>query len=153
MKCNKVIVLLASWALVVGFGAPAFGGPGQLDCELVIEINALRGGSPTVPSEGGTKDITSKARILKGSSEPDATVVDTTLTITALAGETVLDQQVSPELLTLVIGQGGVGDKLSMNIPGCTPGEIIDFVSHFSGYGPNGALCEATSDRLSKTCK
>jgi hypothetical protein len=145
-------VLLASWALVVGFSAPAFAGAPQVECELTIEINALRGGSPTAPT-GGIKEITSKARILKGSAPADATVTDTVLTITSLSGDTVIDEVQSPELLTLVVGRGGVGDKLAVEVGPCVPGEIVDFVSHFAGTGPNGAICEATSSRLSKTCK
>jgi len=152
VKCKRVIVLLASWALVVGFSAPVFAGTPEPECELTIEINALRGGSPTAPS-GGTKDITSKARIAKGSAPADATVTDTVLTITSLSGDTVIDEVSSPNLLTLVVGKGGQGDKLTLNVGACVPGETVDFVSHFAGTGPNGAICEATSNRLSKTCK
>lgn len=152
VKWNRVIVLLASWVLVVGFSAPAFAGIPEPECELTIEINALRGGAPTTPS-GETKDITSKARILKGTAEATATVTDTVLTIRSYAGDLVVDEQVSPTLLTLIVGRGGLGDKLTMDVPVCTPGDIIDYVSHFAGTGPNGALCEATSGRLSKTCK
>jgi hypothetical protein len=137
---------------VVGFSAPAFAGSQPTECDLTIEINALRGGSPTVPN-GGTKDITSKARILKGSAPGDATVTDTVLTITALSGDTVVDEVQSLKMLTLVVGKGGQGDKLELEIGPCVPGEIIDFVSHFAGTGPNGATCEATSSRLNKTCK
>ena len=43
--------------------------------------------------------------------------------------------------------------KLTLNMPVCTLGDVIEFVSHFAGTGPNGAVCEATSGRLSKTCK
>jgi hypothetical protein len=121
-------------------------------CEPVIEINALRGGSSTVTS-GGTKDITAKARIMGGTAPPDATLNDTTLTITSYAGPLVVDQKTSGPL-TLVVGKGGTGDKLRMDVPACAPGQTIDYVAHFSGTAStNGALCEATSGRLSKTCK
>ena len=152
MKCNRVIVLLASCVLVVGFSAPVFAGIPQPECELTIEINALRGGSPTVPS-GGTKDITSKARILKGTAEADATVADTTLTITtydSLGVEYDIQQSLG---LTLIVGRGGVGDKLTMLVPTCNLGDEISFTAHYSGIGPNGAVCEATSGRLIKSCK
>jgi hypothetical protein len=145
-------VLLASWVLVVGFSTPAFAGSQPTECGLTIEINALRGGSPTAPT-GGTKDITSKARILKGSAPGDATVTNTVLTITSLSGDTVIDEVESPDMLTLVVGKGGQGDKLTLDVGPCVPGETIDFVSHFMGIGPNGAVCQATSSRLPKTCK
>ena len=151
MKCNKVIVLLVSWALVVGFSAPAFAGIVEPECELTIEINALRGGSPHVTS-GAVKNITSKARIQKGTVPGDTTITDTVLTITAYSGDISKDIAIAPELLTLVVGKGGQGDKLGLTVS-CSPGEIIDYVSHFRGTAPNGALCEATSGRMSKTCK
>jgi len=136
---------------VIGFSAPVFAGI-VLECDpIVIEINALRGGSPSVTS-GAVKNITSKARIQKGTAPGDATITDTALTITAYSGDTVLDSQPAPELLTLVVGKGGQGDKLGLTVS-CSPGEIIDYVSHFMGTAPNGATCEATSDRMPKTCK
>jgi hypothetical protein len=122
-------------------------------CEAVIDINVLKGGSPTVISDG-TKDITSKARILKGTAPPDATITNTTLTIRAYDDQgIVVSEAISPELLTLVVGKGGEGDTLSLNIPTCDPGEIFEFVSEFRGTGPAGGVCEATSGRLSKTCE
>jgi len=122
-------------------------------CGAEIEINALRGGSPTVTS-GGTKEITSKARILKGTALPDATVTDTMLAITAYDSlGNVVDDAISPERFTLVVGKGGQGDKLSLNIPVCNPGEVFEFESHFAGTGPSGADCVRTSDPLRKTCK
>lgn len=149
MKCNKVIVLLASWALVFGFSVPVFAGP-ALEC--VIEINALRGGSPTVPSLG-IKNVTSKARLAKGPSEPGWTVTNTTLTIYAYAGDVEVDSRTS-EGLTLVVGKGGQGDKLPMSIPECTTGDPFSFVAHFSGtFSEDGSPCEAVSEPLRKTCK
>jgi hypothetical protein len=146
-------VLLAGWVLLVGLSAPAFAGAPQPLCDLEIEINALRGGSGSVIS-GGTKDITSKARILKGSAAPETTVDGTTLTIEAFVGNTSVDFQTSPKSLTLVSGKGGQGDKLTMNVPACNTGDIIGFVSKFSGTASsNGATCEAKSGRLNKTCK
>jgi hypothetical protein len=157
VKCKRLIVLLVSCVLVLGLSVPVFAGI-VFDCddELKIEINALRGGSPSVTS-GATKDITAKARIQKGSGEADAMVNDTTLTITALRGDSVLDTQVSDKLLTLVVGKGGQGDKLRMfevEPLACAAGETIDFVAHFKGTSEaTGAPCEKTSDRLPKTCK
>ena len=125
---------------------------GPPPCSLIIDINALRGGSPGVTS-GGTKDITAKARIMKGTAPLDATVNDTTLTITSYVGPLQVDQKASGPL-TLVVGKGGTGDKLTMDVPVCAPGQKIDYVAHFSGTAStNGQLCEATSGRLRKTCK
>jgi hypothetical protein len=155
VKCNRVIVLLASWVLVIGLGAPAFAGI-VLTCEPIeIEINAMRGGSPTVPSEG-TKDITAKARIVTGTAPADATVTDTTLTITAYRAldDSFVDMKQSTGL-TLIVGRGGEGDKLSMQMPSCDTGEEFYFVSDFVGTSSlNGAECDSgPSTRLYKTCK
>jgi hypothetical protein len=64
--------------LVVGFSAPVFAGIPLPVCEHDLEISALRGGSGSALS-GGTKDITSKARIVKGTAPIDATLNDTAL--------------------------------------------------------------------------
>jgi hypothetical protein len=152
VKCNKVIVLLASWVLVVGFSAPVFAGVVLPDCDIGVEINALRGGAGHALS-GGTKDITSKARIVKGSAPLDATLSDTTLTITQSVGALVIQTKDSTGI-TLVVGKGGQGDKLRFDVPVCAPGQAIDYVSHFSGTSStNGAICEVTSGVLTKTCK
>ena len=160
MKCNRVIVLLAGLALTIGLSAPAFAGPSDPTCEgagIEIEVNALRGGSPTVASNG-TKDITAKARIRKGLAAPDATLTGTTLTITSYdvdpstGEESVYDVQQSLDL-TLVVGKGGQGDKLTMGVPPCDPGDTVFFTAHFEGEAPNGAICAGLSDRLFKTCK
>jgi uncharacterized repeat protein (TIGR01451 family) len=138
---------------MVGFSAPVFAGV-VLDCddELAIEISALRGGGPTVTG-GGYKDITAKARILKGSSDPADTVVDTTLDIEAFKGNVSLATAASDKLLTLVVGKGGQGDKVSVGPIACSVGQTIDFVATFRGTSPDGAECVAVSDRLPKTCK
>ena len=149
---NRVIVLLASLVLVVGLGAPAFAGVVPT-CDAQIEINALRGGSPTV-SSNVPKDITSKARIVKGTAPADATIDNTTLTITVYyKGNPVAVE--TADGLTLVVGKGGTGAKLSVTLPVlCTPGDPIEYVSDFVGfYSENGATCSATSDPLVKTCK
>lgn len=153
VKCNRVIVLLASCVLLVGLGAPAFAGVPEPDCELVIEVNALRGGSPTVTSQD-TKDITAKARLVKGANPADAQLLDTTLTIQTRVGTNPTDTELSPESLTLIVGRGGQGDKLRMDVPQCETGEIINFVATFEGTAStNGATCSHTSDQLNKTCK
>ena len=116
----------------------------------VIEINMLRGGSPTV-AVGSPKNITAKARIQKGTAV-SGTTIDTTLRIDAVDGFKVIDSQLSPlNSIRLVIGKGGQGDTLTMNIDQCNSGSIV-FVATFFGTDVNGTLCEATR-RITKTCK
>lgn len=122
------------------------------ECDATIEINALRGGSGTV-NVPGTKDITAKARLVKGTGPADQTLDDTTLQIDAYDGAALVDSQMSSVLLTLVIGKGGDGDKLTMTIPSCTSG-FIDFFATFTGTSStNGSTCSETSHMLRKTCQ
>ena len=114
---------------------------------MVIEVNALRGRAPTV-SVGDTRPITAKARIVKGTAE-SGTTIDTTLTIEAMDGETVIDTQTSGSI-RLGVGQGGKGATLPMSISQCNSGAIV-FVATFSGRDEDGDLCIATG-RLTKTC-
>jgi len=100
-------------------------------------------------SVGDTKDITAKARIEKGTA-PDGTTIDTTLRLEALDGPTVI-QSLTAFPVTLEIGKGGTGRKLSVDITQCNSG-FIDFVATFSGDAPNGAPCEA-SRMIRKACK
>jgi hypothetical protein len=139
---------------VIGFGAPVLAGPTVVcDTELTLEINALRGGSGHVLS-GGTKDITAKARIVKGSSLPDTTVNDTLLTVTSYVGLLPTQSRTSTSPFTLEVGKGGKGDKIRMDVPACAAGQTIDYVAKFVGTAStNGATCEIESGRLSKTCK
>jgi hypothetical protein len=117
-------------------------------CDFVIDINALRGGSPTV-AVNSTKDITAKARISKGSALPDTTV-DTTLRIDAIDGSEVIDSQSSGPI-QLEVGKGGQGDKLTMNINQCNSGSII-FEATFT---PNTPICPGCEGwrTITKTCK
>jgi hypothetical protein len=128
----------------------ARGGP-PVECDVTIAIKALRGGSPTVAIPG-TKNITAKAYILKGTGPADQTLDDTTLIIEAFDFRTLLDTQISPKLLTLIPGKGGQGDKLTMTVDQCTHG-VIDFFATFTGTSStNGAICTHTSRPLKKTC-
>jgi hypothetical protein len=121
-------------------------------CDVTIEINALRGGSPTV-NVPGTKNITAKARIQKGTGPADQTLDNTSLIIEAFDGATLLDTQISPDLLTLILGRGGQGDKLTMTVNECASG-FIDFFATFTGTSStNGATCTETSRPLRKQCK
>jgi len=147
MTLLRAIIFITGVFIAVG-SAESQAGPTPA-CELSIEINALRGGSPTV-TEGGTKNITAKARILKGTA-PSGTTIDTTLTIDAFDdGSEPINSQSVP--VRLEIGKGGQGKKLTMNILECDSGSI-KFVATFSGYDENNALCESTRAMEPKTCK
>jgi len=117
-------------------------------CDFVIDINALRGGSPTV-TVGSTKDITAKARIAKGSAPPDTTV-NTTLRIDAIDGSEVIDSQSSGPI-QLSVGKGGDGDKLTMNINQCNSGSIF-FEARFSVPDAVCSYCDRVRS-ITKTCK
>ncbi len=129
-------------ALLINVGIERF-------CDFELAFKALRGGSPTVSV--GTKNITAKALIVKGTARPDTTI-DVTLQIDAVVGGTVVDTQSSS--VRLEVGKGGQGDKLGMLIEraDCNPGDSIDFVATFFGTDAGGDLCEATR-RITKTCK
>jgi hypothetical protein len=116
-------------------------------CDFAIEVNSMRGGSPTV-TVNDTKNITAKARIIKGTA-PSDTTLDATLRIDAIDGSVVIDSQYSGPI-RLEVGKGGRGDKLAMNINQCNSG-AIDFVANFFGTDSNDVLCEA-SRRITKTC-
>jgi hypothetical protein len=148
MTLSRAIIYITGVFIAVGFAESQAGPPDPEECELEIEINALRGGSPTV-TVGGTKNITAKARILKGTA-PSGTTIDTELWIDAVDGlEVIHSQSVFP--VRLEIGKGGQGKKLTMNIPKCDSG-VIDFIATFSGHDEYGALCES-SRTIRKTCK
>jgi hypothetical protein len=138
-------IFLTGVFIASGF-AESQAGPVPL-CTLVIEINALRGGSPTVPVNG-TKKITAKARILKGTAVK-GTTIDTTLRIDAVDGlEVINSHSSSPHRLQ--IGKGGKGDTFPMDIPQCNSG-YIEFVATFFGTDDNGGSCEGTGS-MRKTC-
>jgi hypothetical protein len=147
MSFRRTIVYISGILSACGLAAPQAGAQTPA-CTLVIEINALRGGSPTV-TVGETKNITAKARILKGTALP-GTTIDTTLQITALDGSDIVNAK-SASPITLEIGKGGDGDTLAMNITQCLTGSI-EFVATFSGLDGNGALCQS-SETITKTCQ
>jgi len=131
------------------FNSAFLGDEYPCSCDFAIDINALRGGSPTV-TVGSTKDITAKARIAKGSAPPDRTL-DTTLRIDAIDGSELIDSQSSGPI-QLEVGKGGDGDKLTMNINQCNSGSIT-FVATFSDPDAIcGVHCGATR-RIAKTCE
>jgi len=148
MTLPRAIIYITGVFIAIGFAESQAQTPDPQPCGLAIEINALRGGSPTVTVEG-TKDITAKARILKGTAQK-GTTINTDLTIEAFDGPVLIHSQ-SVSGVRLEIGKGGQGKKLTMNIPECETG-TIDFIATFSGHDENGALCES-SQTIRKTCK
>ena len=127
---------------IAGFQASA-------QCDLdPVEINVLRGGSPTVTvGVDETKNITAKARLRKGTVEP-GTTIKTTLKITAEDTTGVIHYMTrSPYFLE--IGKGGTGDTFAMRTDRCDGG-LIYFTAEF--YDDSG-LCESEPRTITKTCK
>jgi hypothetical protein len=151
MKLQRVFSCITGALIAVGFVASQAGaGTGPQVCDFSIEINALRGGSPTTPfGANATKDITAKARIAKGSAV-DGTTIVTQLRIQAIDGGQVIDTKLSYPI-TLGVGKGGQGDKLRMDIPQCNSGSI-DFTARFIGKDDDGDDCSAERT-ITKTCK
>ena len=147
MTLQRTIICIAGVFIAIGSAESQAGGPVPT-CTLTIEVNALRGGSPTV-TVNDTKNITAKARIAKGTAARGMTI-DTTLQIDAVDGVEVINTRTSSPH-QLVVGKGGKGDKFPMDIPQCKTGSI-DFVATFSGNDTNGALCEGTRT-IRKECK
>jgi hypothetical protein len=147
MALQRAIICSAGIFIAVGFAGTQAGGQPP-SCQLEIEVNALRGGSPTV-TVGSTKNITAKARIMKGTAL-SGTTIETTLQIEAIDGEDVIQTKTFAPV-QLVVGKGGQGQKLTMKITRCDSGSI-DFVATFFGNDADGAMCEG--DRtINKTCK
>ncbi len=117
---------------------------------MEIEVNKLRAGGKRVSAgPNQTVNVTAKARILKGTALPD-TSIDTTLTIEAVDGTGVVDTKTSFPI-TLGVGRGGAGDKLTLNTTRCDGG-FITFVVTFFGADEDGDPCEGTR-QLRKECK
>lgn len=147
MTLQRTIICVAGAWFGIGCTEVRAGGPEPI-CDLTIEVNALRGGSPTV-TVNETKNITAKARILKGSA-PAGTTIDTTLRIEVVDGSEVIHSQSSfPHRLE--VGKGGTVDKFAMSIPKCDAGFIV-FVATFFGLDDDGDFCEGT-ETLRKECK
>jgi hypothetical protein len=146
MTFRRTIICITGVLFAIGF-TESQAGPIP-PCKFSIEINALRGGSPTV-TMGGTKNITAKARIVKGTA-PRGTTIETTLQIDAVDGSEVIHTR-SSSPHQLQVGKGGKGAKLTMNTPQCNAG-FIEFVATFSGTDGDGNVCEAAGT-LRKDCK
>ena len=148
MKFHRALIWITGVFIAVCAAESQAGGPIPT-CTLQIEVNALRAGSPTVTAgELETRDVTAKARILKGTAV-SGTTIDTTLQIEVVDGSEVLHTRTKSPI-RLVVGKGGRGDKLRMNIPQCTSG-FITFIATFFGNDTNGALCSGTKT-LRKQC-
>lgn len=122
-------------------------------CGFTIEINALRGGSPTVAA-GEAKKITAKARIAKGTSAGDATV-HTTLQIDVLNDTGIILTQTSCPYV-LEVGKGGQGTTLEMIIPPCVVGDSVRFRATFVANEDNDCskpVCPLAAREITKTCK
>ncbi len=122
-------------------------------CGFTIEINALRGGSPTV-TVGKTKKITAKARIVRGTSAGDATV-HTTLQIDIIDDTGVILTQTSCPYV-LEVGKGGQGTTLGMIIPPCVVGDSVRFRATFVANKDNNCskpVCPLGAREITKTCK
>jgi hypothetical protein len=149
MASRRTVICLAGVFIAVGIAESQAGGPPS-SCKLEIEVNALRGGSPTVTAGAdSTRDITAKARIAKGTA-PSGTTINTTLRIEAVDDGTVIHSQ-SFFPVQLEVGKGGQGQKLEMKIEECISGSI-DFVATFFGKDATRAECEG-SDTITKICK
>ncbi len=150
MALQRTIICITGAFLAVGFAASQAGAGLPLPCDFEIEINALRGGSPTVTvGVDETKNITAKARIIKGTAL-SGTTIDTKLLIEAFDGLQLISFR-SALPIQLEVGKGGQGAKFSLRIPQCDSGSI-DFVATFTGTDELGGFCEATRS-INKTCK
>jgi len=158
MKLQRTVIWIAGVFCAVGFAASqASAGTGNPGCtapdtemEMEIEVNALRaGGKTVVTSPNDTTKVTAKARILKGTAIT-GTTIDTELSIEAVTGGQVISQN-STGPITLGVGKGGKGAKLTMAIPQCEGGWIT-FVATFLGTDADDDACEGTRT-LRKQCK
>jgi hypothetical protein len=157
MKLQRTFICIAGVFFAIGFAASQAGagvGPDYCaDAEenaMAIEINALRAGARTVITGANqTTDVTSKARIKKGTAVSGTTLV-TELTIEAVTGGQVISTNSQPNI-TLGVGKGGKGAKLSMAVTKCTSG-YITFVATFFGVDEYNNACTATRE-LRKECK
>jgi hypothetical protein len=157
MKLQRTFIYIASVFFAVGFTASQAGaGSGPDYCsdaeenEMALEINALRAGGKTVNTGANASvDVTSKARILKGTAVSDTTII-TELAIQAVTGGTIISNTSQPGI-TLGVGKGGKGAKLAVAVPRCTSG-FIQFVATFFGTDEYNNACTVTKT-LNKECR
>jgi hypothetical protein len=158
MPLQRVFICIMGVFFEVGATPPqASAGPAP-DCSLEIEINAFRGGSPTV-TVGTTKTVTAIARIAKGSAV-NGTVTDATLQIEAFDGiDPVPIETSDPIVVRLGVGKGGKGAKVPMFISRCTPttanpNGFIKFIATFTEVKDPPVLVPCVATRqITKACK
>ena len=158
MPLQRRFVCITGVFFAIGAIAPqASAGPAP-DCSLRIEINSLRGGSPSL-TVGTTKTITTTARTPKASA-PDGTIIDSTLVIETFDGTDPVPIDTSnPILVRLGVGKGGEGAKVPMYISRCTPtvanpNGFIKFVATFTEVkNPPVSFPCVASRQITKACK
>jgi hypothetical protein len=159
MKLQRTFICIAGVFFAASFAASQAGAKSPLGCGsaggpgfgyMEIEVNALRAGARFIQAgPNQSRDVTAKARILKGTAQP-GTTIDMQLTIEAIAGTDVISTN-STGPITLGVGKGGKGAKLTMAIPRCAGG-FITFVATFFGTDVEGDPCEGKR-HLRKECK
>ena len=157
MKLRHTFICIAGAFFAVGLVASqaGAGGPNPVCSDAVgnlmqIEINALRAGARLVTAgPNQSTNVTAKARILKGTAVA-GTTIDTTLTIQALDGTTVISTNTTGPV-RLGVGKGGKGAKLAIAITQCLSG-YINFVATFTGVDGENDPCEGTRS-LRKECR
>jgi hypothetical protein len=151
MKSQRTFTFIAGVFFAVGFAASqASAGAPSTECDFTIEVNALRAGARTIAwGPNQATSVTTKARILKGTALRGTTIA-TTLEIQAIDGTDVISTNTTGPI-TLGVGKGGKGAKLSMAISRCSSG-FINFVATFFGTDEFGVTCEGVRE-LRKNCK
>ena len=119
---------------------------------MTIEINTLRGGSPTV-TVGETKNITAKARIVRRTAAR-GTTVHTTLAIEAFDNTGHISGQTSCPV-RLEVGKGGEGRTLNLPIPQCEGDSILFRATFYANENDEcgNRVCSIATKEITKTCK
>jgi len=158
MRLQRIFICIMGVFFAASATAPQASAGPEPDCSLKIEINAFRGGSPTV-TVGTSKTVTAKARIAKGSASPD-TVIDAMLQIEAFDGTDPVPIETSdPIPVRLGVGKGGKGAKVPVFISGCTPtignqNGFIKFIATFTEVKDPPVLVPCVASRqITKACK
>jgi hypothetical protein len=125
---------------------------GTPGCDLTVEINALRGGSPTVTVDE-SKSITVKGRIVRGTAPKDTTL-HTTLQIVAIDETGTISGRTGCPVL-LEVGKGGQGTKQDIPIPQCVGGSVLFRATFFANTNDEcgNPACPVAVREITKTCK
>jgi hypothetical protein len=156
MKLQRTFICIAGVFFAASFVASQAGAKSLPLCTdsqgnpMQIEVNALRAGAKTVSAGlNQSRDVTAKARIQKGTAV-SGTTIETWLTIEAVDGTTVISSN-STGPITLGVGKGGKGAKLSLDIPKCESG-FISFIATFLGVDGDNDRCEGSRE-IRKECR